>query len=154
VINATSTIVIKGKFAQPLKSTVVLPRHQVDSDERDRVTSSSRRPALKILSTLNLLPASGRSPSSSVATPRGPAPDSSHSAQPADVTTTTVPLPPTTSPVSSATTPVGPQAGGSNVLPVTGSSPWPLFVVGASAASLGLLALAGARRRRRPLQRS
>jgi len=45
----------------------------------------------------------------------------------------------------------GPLANGAQQLPRTGSSPWPLFVVGAVCVDLGMLAVAAAKRRRRPL---
>jgi hypothetical protein len=45
----------------------------------------------------------------------------------------------------------GGLAGGAQELPRTGSSPWPLVVVAAGCIDLGMLAIAGAKRRRRPL---
>jgi len=49
---------------------------------------------------------------------------------------------------------VGGQAAGATELPRTGSNPWPLFVVAAVFIDLGMLALAAAKRRRRPLHQA
>jgi methionine-rich copper-binding protein CopC len=43
---------------------------------------------------------------------------------------------------------------GSNELPRTGSAPWPLVIIAAGLIDLGFLAIAGSRRRRRPLHQS
>jgi hypothetical protein len=45
----------------------------------------------------------------------------------------------------------GPVVSGAQELPRTGSNPWPLVVVAAGFIDLGMLAIAGAKRRRRPL---
>jgi hypothetical protein len=49
------------------------------------------------------------------------------------------------------TTTGGPVVTGAQELPRTGSNPWPLVVVAAGFIDLGMLAIAGAKRRRRPL---
>jgi hypothetical protein len=62
--------------------------------------------------------------------------------------TASIPPPPSLGPTGGTTAPL---ATGANQLPRTGSSPWPLFVVGAICLDLGMLAVAAAKRRRRPL---
>jgi hypothetical protein len=69
----------------------------------------------------------------------------------ANITTPTVPPAPGLPGGGAGGGTTGSLAGGAQQLPRTGSSPWPLFVVGAVCLDLGMLAVAAAKRRRRPL---
>ncbi len=151
VLHTTSAIVIKAGKAQPLVSTASLPNTvwTPTSGTADVIFSQT---ALHIVSVVNL-PGIGKVTVNFSCDPRT-------SAQFVAVgATTSVTTPPpssftTTTAGGVATTPVGGAAGGASELPKTGSSPWPLFVVAAICIDLGLLAIAGAKRLRRPLHQS
>ena len=162
VIHATATIKTvpvpvstafpKGVKALPLNVTLALPdTHWTPVSGTADVAFAQK--SLKIVSTLQL-PGIGKVTVNFTCNPNTTASFVALGATGVPTTTTPVTLaPPAGSGGGGAggATAGGLAAGGAQQLPRTGSSPWPLLVVGAVCIDLGMLAIAAAKRRRRPL---
>jgi hypothetical protein len=145
-VTQSVTIVLAGGKAKPLVATVNLPDTSWTPTGGDvHFTQKS----MKIVSRLNL-PGIGKVTVTFTCDPRT-------AAEFVALGETGAPEPP--APPGGPGPSGGPTGGpdptvGSNELPRTGSTPWPLIVVAAGLIDLGILAIAGSRRRRRPLHQS
>jgi hypothetical protein len=146
----------KGVKALPLNVTVGLPdTHWTPTSGTADVFFAQK--SLRIVSTLQLV-GIGKVTVTFVCKPNTTASFASLGATGAPAVPTTVTVAPLPGAGGNGTggggSLVGGQAGGATQLPRTGSNPWPLFVVAAVFIDLGMLALAAAKRRRRPLHQA
>lgn len=149
-ISQTATIVVIGKKAQPLHATLPLPDTSWTPVNGTSDVLFAEK-SLKIVSKIALQSTGITVTATFACSPTTGTPFVALGATQAIVQPTT---PPTTAGGGGTTS--GTTAGlalppGAQQLPRTGSSPWPLFVVGAVCVDLGMLAIAAAKRRRRPL---
>lgn len=148
-VSQTATIVVKGGKAQPLHATLALPTtNWTPVNGTSDVLFSEK--SVKIVSTISLKSAGLTVTATFKCSP---------STAPTFVALGATGVPSTTGGATTPTTigdgPVNTSAtGGATELPRTGSSPWPLLVVAAVCIDLGMLAIAAAKRRRRPLHQS
>jgi hypothetical protein len=155
VVNQSATIVVNGTKAQPLTAHINLPNTVWTPVSATQDVAFSEK-SLKIVSHLNL-PGLGAVSVTFTCNPTTAAGFIAVGATGVATITSPPPVGGTTLPPSGdggGIGGVGGQASGASELPRTGSSPWPLFVVAAFCIDLGLLAIAAAKRRRRPLHQA
>jgi len=152
VIAQTAVIKVVGGKAQPLVATLPLP-----STSWTPVNGTSNvfffQKSLKIVSTIKLVGTAVTVVATFTCTPTAGQPFVGVGAETALVQPTTPSTggsggggaPGDTTATGGLATP------GATELPRTGSNPWPLLVVGAGLLALGLAAVDGAKRRRRPI---
>jgi len=151
VIAQTAVIKVVGGKAQPLVATLPLP-----STSWTPVNGTSNvffaQKSLKIVSTIKLVGTAVTVVATFTCTPTAGQPFVGVGAETALVQPTTPSTGGGGSGAPGDTTATGGLATpGATELPRTGSNPWPLLVVGAGLLALGLAAIDGAKRRRRPI---
>jgi len=149
VVSQTAVIKVVGGKAQPLVATLPLADTSW-TPVNDTSNVFFFQKSLKIVSTIKLVGTAVTVVATFTCTPTAGQPFVGVGAetalvQPTTPTTTGGPAPGDTTPTGGLATP------GATELPRTGSNPWPLLVLGAGLLAVGLAAIDGAKRRRRPI---